>query len=346
VDETSVFLVPRSNYTYALKGSKKVRAIGVGHEKNQITATIAITEAGQVLPTHIIFQGKTDRCLPNGQPPSDIVWDYTDSHWQTPESYLRWIDRVLIPYKEKTIKEKSLNSDSWMILKHDLHYSHKDKKVLEYLNAHNIATVFVPAGCTDLLQECDTVVNKPFKDALKKAFTAHMHSELSKHLSSEGSNPTNFKPDLSMSKLKPLISLWIHQATKTLSTPEMKETIKKAFVRDGLMSEIRSDSKKLQFLNKTLSDMQPLLDRLCIGEERQNHASEDSDEEVNDDDMCDFVDDCSSIVHEDINIVAIHPDGEFTNTQELCNRCKNYTNCGYFENNKPYCYDCFFIEPQ
>jgi hypothetical protein len=122
-DETNVLFVPRSNYTYAHKGSKKVRAIGVGNDKAQITATIAVTESGNLLPTQLIFEGKTERCHPRGKPPSNIIWDHTDSHWQTPESYMRFIEQVLVPYKKEIISANNLNADQWAILKHDLHYS-------------------------------------------------------------------------------------------------------------------------------------------------------------------------------------------------------------------------------
>ena len=38
----------------------------------------------------------------------------------------------------------------------DLHYSHKDEAVLALLSENKIAVVFVPAKCTDVIQECDT----------------------------------------------------------------------------------------------------------------------------------------------------------------------------------------------
>ena len=49
-------------------------------------------------------------------------------------------------------------------------YALKDSKVLEVFKSHNI----VPAGCTDLMQECDTVVNKPFKHTVKLGYKNHL----------------------------------------------------------------------------------------------------------------------------------------------------------------------------
>ena len=67
-----------------------------------------------------------------------------------------------------------LPANQHTILKHDLHYTHEDARVLEVLRAHNILPLFVPAGCTDVMQECDTVVNKPFKNAVKTGYRDHL----------------------------------------------------------------------------------------------------------------------------------------------------------------------------
>ena len=45
----------------------------------------------------------------------------------------------------------------------DLHYSHKNIKVLAFMKANNLLSLYIPAGCTDVMQTCDTVANKPFK---------------------------------------------------------------------------------------------------------------------------------------------------------------------------------------
>ena len=71
-----------------------------------------------------------------------------------------------MPYKDATIQRLGLNKKQVTILKHDLHFTHKDNTVLELLKKHHIVPLFVPAGCTDIIQECDTVVNKPFKNGV------------------------------------------------------------------------------------------------------------------------------------------------------------------------------------
>jgi len=82
-DETNILFVPRASFSYAVSGEKRVRVIGVGQDKAQITATIFATEAGDVLDAQMIFGGKTTRCLPGQgkeEPPVGIKWDFTESH--------------------------------------------------------------------------------------------------------------------------------------------------------------------------------------------------------------------------------------------------------------------------
>eukprot|EP00981_Chlorochromonas_danica_P006397 scaffold1377_cov198-Ochromonas_danica.AAC.10 len=80
---------------------------------------------------------------------------HTESHWQTPISYMRYIQQVLVPFRDKAIIRLGLPSNQYAILKHDLHYSHKDPDVLALLKLRCFVSLFVPAGCTDLIQECD-----------------------------------------------------------------------------------------------------------------------------------------------------------------------------------------------
>jgi hypothetical protein len=107
-DETSVFFVPRATRTKAKKGKKKVRVIGVGSDKAQITATLFITESGAVLKHQLIFAGKTNKCHPKHAMPPDCVFAHTPSHWQSPDTFLAAIERIVVDYKERVIHELGL----------------------------------------------------------------------------------------------------------------------------------------------------------------------------------------------------------------------------------------------
>jgi hypothetical protein len=57
--------------------------------------------------------------------------------------------------------------------------------------------VFIPARCTDVLQECDTVVNNPFKSGLMVAF----RDFLQKYLDSYKGDKNQWTIKLTMGKL-------------------------------------------------------------------------------------------------------------------------------------------------
>ena len=108
-DETAVLLAPRAKQTRYHQGAKRVRVIGVGDDKAQITAMVSITASGDVLDMQLIFGGKTKACHPNkGKtlPPAGLYYDHTESHWQTPLSMRNYINHILIPYKSGALKPR------------------------------------------------------------------------------------------------------------------------------------------------------------------------------------------------------------------------------------------------
>jgi hypothetical protein len=153
-----------------------------------------------------------------------------------------YLDRVVMPKKEEVIRRLGLPVDQKMILKLDLHYSHKTPAVLALMRQMNILPLFVPAGCTDIMQECDTVINKPFKNGMKGEFRDHLHRDFEKFCrDNPEKRPSEWAPNLNMSGLKPLIVSFVEAGLRALETPEMKATITKAFAEDGRFREIRGE---------------------------------------------------------------------------------------------------------
>lgn len=244
-DETAVLLVNRAKVTRNTAGAKRVRILGMGEDKAQITATIFATEAGSILPYQMIFQGKTDRVHPpKGTKPDDCVWTHTSSHWQTVASYIELLENVIVPYKTNMIAALGLPPNQGTILKHDLHFTHKDAAVLEFMRQNNIYPLYVPAGCTDILQECDVVINKPFKNALRKGYRDHIDNLFNIHRES-GAPATEFSPKLTMGALRPFLTGFVQRGIEALKTPEMKACIQKSFATDGCFEIMRSDEMQL-----------------------------------------------------------------------------------------------------
>ena len=102
----------------------------------------------------------------------DTYYDHTDFHWQTPAKNITYLKKVVIPDKDANIARLKLAIDQKAIIIHALHYSHKDATVLEFMKDNNLLSLYIPAGCTDVMQTCDTMANKPFKVGFEAAFRA------------------------------------------------------------------------------------------------------------------------------------------------------------------------------
>ena len=241
-DETGINFVSNSKRTIAPKGSLKVPLCGFGKDKAQITCTLACTESGDILKPQLIFAGKTERSLPNMNARKNYFYCVTPSHWQNGESYLEFVKHVIVPHKLKKIRELRLPDDQWCILIHDIHYSHLTPAVREYMKANNIATVHIPAGCTDSLQVCDTVINAPFKAGVRRGFQKLVGDCYDKHVEN-GELPGLFKMNLNVGYLKNFISDFVAQGLLAISTDSFRLTIANAFQNHARLSEARLESR-------------------------------------------------------------------------------------------------------
>jgi len=135
----------------------------------------------------------------------------------------------------------------------DLHYSHKDPAVIALLKVSNIIVVFIPAGCTDLHQVCDVVVNKPYKNGVTSAFVDHCSAQYDNWKSLN--NPSSvFSINLAMSAMKPLMQTFVDKGLATLTAQRMQECIKACFLKEGLVELARGDETYQRALQKYPQD--------------------------------------------------------------------------------------------
>ena len=104
----------------------------------------------------------------------------------------------------------------------DLHYSHKDPSVIALMTANNIIPVFIPAGCTDLHQVCDVVINKSYKNGVNAAFIDYVSTEFNLWQESEKDDDDIFEINLAISVMKPLIPAYVLRGIQALKTDAMK----------------------------------------------------------------------------------------------------------------------------
>ena len=259
-DETNAQFVSRPNKTRAAKGAKRVRLLGVGHEKPQITVTFALKETGDVVGLHqMIFGGKTKRCEPQKSSRLDTYYDHTESHWQTPPTYITFLMRVVVADKDATIARLGLPANQAALVIHDLHYSHKDATVLAFMKENNLLSLYIPAACTDVMQTCDTVANKPFKVGLKAAFRNFLHFEYEswKRDFPDVDSRGQWDPKFTVGTLKEMITGFVAVGMDALKTPAMKLCISEAFARDSRLAVIRSPEREAMVALCSLSDEGP-----------------------------------------------------------------------------------------
>lgn len=201
----------------------------------------------------LIFGGTTDRCHPkstNGMLEGSVC-THTESHWQTPNTFKDYFFQIIVPYKNSKIKRLKLPIDSWTLWTVDLHYSHKNSKAkngdtnsydidLHALAAeHKVIIIYIPAGCTDIFQVCDTMVNFTFKSGVKRAFQFYLHQEYDKWVN-EGKDALMWKPDLHVGVLKQFMINWINVGMAGLKTPNFALSIEEAFMRHACHAEMLS----------------------------------------------------------------------------------------------------------
>ncbi len=80
-DQTGISMVPASNYSLAPKGARDIAVFGQD-DKRQITVGVTCCVTGELLPFQVIYEGITDRCLPQVKFPGSWNVTQTASHWR------------------------------------------------------------------------------------------------------------------------------------------------------------------------------------------------------------------------------------------------------------------------
>ena len=233
-DETGAKYVPTSEWTLAEEGSKQVNVIGK-EDKREMTVLLSCTMSGFLLPPHLIYCGKTNKCHPNITFPPEWDVHHSENHWSTEATMLHFIDCVIAPYVQSTRERLGLEEDNFALALFDVFAAHRCDSVLQSLQKNHIKCIFIPANCTGELQPLDLTVNQVFKQELKACFI-RWYAELVKKQLSAGVELGNIKPDLRISVLKPLHARWLIEAASHLSSDVLIEGFIKAGIKDSIIN--------------------------------------------------------------------------------------------------------------
>ena len=97
MDETGLKIVPVDKHTLEVEGSPQVAVTGQ-EDKREITALVACTLIGRLLPPQLDNEWKTERCHPRvAFPPG---WDifHSESHRSTHATVERCVRNILRPW--------------------------------------------------------------------------------------------------------------------------------------------------------------------------------------------------------------------------------------------------------
>ena len=172
-DETGIHLVPIQSTVLATKGSKQVERSDFG-DKRQITAMVAHSFAGDMLPTQLIFKGVTCRVLPQLEEKLRKKYkpllSFTANHWANHASLQAWISHVLVPYFTAKKRQLGLPQRAQCLLLWDVWHAHRSAEMLLWLRRTYpwIRLAFVPARCTSFLQVADVSINKALKAGVER----------------------------------------------------------------------------------------------------------------------------------------------------------------------------------
>ena len=282
MDQTGVHLAPVDNRTYNAKGSKEVKLIGAD-DKRQITACLASSLYGDLLPLLLIFQGKTVACHPSVTEEATqarVHITHSENHWSNQETMRQYISDVLVPYADRCVVQHNLPVDSHIVLVLDVWAVHKSEEFRLFLRTHHprIHLVFVPANCTSQLQVADVMLQRPFKHGIRQRFNTWAASVLKEQIDKD--EIVGLNPFLKMSVIKPLVLEW------TLgSWSKLKEG--STFIKFGWhtccisLFDVHDLAKRVQVLEEVAKEE---LDRAFVPEETEGEnddyssSSEEEDE--------------------------------------------------------------------
>ena len=200
-DLISLNYVPVSQWTMVQEGAKQVE-IHSKDDKRQITAVFGRSMSGDFLPPQLVYQGKTAKCLPSYQFPSDWNITHAPNHWSN-ETMEFYITKVILPYLVDTKRKLKLPPGHPALLLFD---NFKGQCTEKLLDRNMINAVLIPPNCTGRLQPVDLSVNKAAKKFLRKCFQKWYTLQVCSQL--EGK--TSKEPiDLRLSVMKPIGAKWL-----------------------------------------------------------------------------------------------------------------------------------------
>ena len=141
------------------KRGKTISIKGVD-DKRQITTTFSISMTGSFL---LIYEGKTQRCLPNYDFPKGFNVRYSPNHWSNTEKSVELFQKVIFPYLKNVKLSKKYSKEQMSLIIMDTFKGQDNDIVLNLCKKYFYQVVIVPHNLTNKFKPLDITVNKPAK---------------------------------------------------------------------------------------------------------------------------------------------------------------------------------------
>ena len=161
-----------SSRTNAKKGSKTVRIKTTKAEKKGFTVALAASASGEKLPAVVIFKERGGvlgaRAQRQLHVPNNVRVFASANEWMTRELYERWLRGTFGPGDEH--QKRLLIVDMYRP-----HIAAESQRIVR--DECHSQVIFVPGGCTSIVQAMDRSVNRPFKTSIRESWAAWMKGD-------------------------------------------------------------------------------------------------------------------------------------------------------------------------
>ncbi|KAH7965076.1 hypothetical protein HPB49_003289 [Dermacentor silvarum] len=167
MDQTMVRMDSPANRTNNVVGESTVRIANTGC----FTVALAACASGHKLPAFVILKEPSGRIPPKAfmslRIPANVRVTASKNGWMTSDKLQEWLTRVWGPNSD----------DVRRLLVLDQAPIHKTQATKDALDESDTDVVYVPAGCTSLLQPADVFWNRPFKANLRRTWESFIRKE-------------------------------------------------------------------------------------------------------------------------------------------------------------------------
>jgi hypothetical protein len=216
-DQTPVIVQDRESTTFAERGSKQVAVVGK-EEKRAWTSLIAVSKAGEALPTQIVMKGGSVRSLPPSNAPMTqeanargitFVWN-PKNYWSSHKTMRLYVEDIVVPYFQKQKKRLGLSDDQVCVVQLDVWSVHKSREFRRWIRRTYpwIILDFVPGGLTGLWQVCDVGIARPYKQAIRRAQLEDIVAETQQLLADSDESAAALRLDVTIGTLRTRSVRW------------------------------------------------------------------------------------------------------------------------------------------